>query len=156
MLQAKDLKPMLDENKVNLIIIDSNVEKANEYEKKVQEHLEKQQQIIDLIKSEAEQGIVHNMKSFAMKFQYTYKFLGRDFIYDDLDCIARVTQLIKFFNNPKDYGLKLDIKKSGRIYKTQTMLMCTETMRLQVLDNFLKISPTHYKDLLFGEFCKIK
>lgn len=72
MLQAKDLKPMLDENKVNLIIIDSNVEKANEYEKKVQEHLEKQQQIIDLIKSEAEQGIVHNMKSFAMKFQYTY------------------------------------------------------------------------------------
>lgn len=156
MLQAKDLKSMLDKNKVNVIVIDRNVEKANEYEEKVEEYLEKQQLIIDLINNDAEHGMVHNMKSFAMRFQYTNELLGKIFIYDELDCIARATQRIKFFNNPNDYGLKVDIKKRGRIYETQTMLMCTENMKLKVRDNFLKISPTHYKELVYGEFCPIE
>lgn len=156
MFQVKDIGLTFDENKINVIIINPNIEKDIEYDEKVHEYLEKQQKIIDLINSEAKQGIVHNMKSFSMKFQYTHKLLGKDFIYNDLDCIARTTQQIKFFNNPNDYGLKHDIKKRSPMYEAQTMLMCTETMRLKVRDNFLKIGPTHYRELVYGEFCSIE
>ncbi|WP_375331657.1 AAA family ATPase [Candidatus Tisiphia endosymbiont of Temnostethus pusillus] len=106
--------------------------------------------ILNLLESEAIKGKFYLMKQFGEKFRNTNDLGNKRAICDD--CSAAATKgLIKFFDNPKDYGLKL--VKEG---KANFGFMCTEGMRMylgesidantgEISKNYKAILPTHYK-----------
>jgi hypothetical protein len=121
--------------------------------KRAQKHLEKQEKFIELINREAAEGIIHTTTSFGMKFQYTNGLLNRQTISKYLSDMARYG-LIKFFDNPMDYGFKRN-SCSTYINNRPIMCICTQKMRLKVGDTFIEVEPTHYKELADGSIQKI-
>ena len=60
------------------------------------------------------------------------------FTYNDCS-IAASKGLIKFFNNPQDYGLNIKLSKAG------SGIMCTANMLIKTVFGLIKINPTHEK-----------
>lgn len=106
--------------------------------------------IINLLESEAIKGKFYLMKQFGEKFRNTHDLGNKRAICDD--CSAAATKgLIKFFDNPEDYGL--DLVKEGR---ANFGFMCTQRMKMYlgssvdanigtIAPNYKTILPTHYK-----------
>ena len=127
----------------------------NEYDEDTKYEIERQKyhatqkQIIELIKSEAEVGIIHTMASFGVKFQCQYSLGRKREISDFLSDMGR-NKVINFFNNPEKYGIVCPRK-----YKIKTMFMCTPEMEVKVGETQIKVIPTHYKLLVDGSIHKL-
>ncbi|WP_052454743.1 AAA family ATPase [Rickettsia hoogstraalii] len=106
--------------------------------------------IIKLLEADSIKGKFYLMKQFAQKYQ-NYKGLGgRRAIYDD--CSVAATQgIIKFFDNPEEYGINLVGKNASFGF------MCSENMYMntikvingetnEITKDYIKILPTHYKE----------
>lgn len=105
--------------------------------------------ILSLLEIEALKGKFYLIKQFAEKFRNTNDLGNKRSIQDD--CSAAATQgLIKFFDNPKHYGLNLENINSSLGF------MCIQNMRMylkkkvnaetgEISEHYIKILPTHYK-----------
>jgi hypothetical protein len=127
---------------------EETMEKAK-YERKRQEYYDKQDKIIELIKSEAEAGIIHTMESFGIKFHYQHNLYGKAAICNNLDCMGR-NRLINFFNNPEDYGIACPEKD-----KKKMMFMCVPNMKVKVGETQVEVLPSHYKSMVYGSIHKL-
>ncbi|WP_342270118.1 AAA family ATPase [Rickettsia endosymbiont of Orchestes rusci] len=106
--------------------------------------------IISLLETEALRGKFYLMKQFAQKYQNYRDLGGRRAIYDD--CTVAATQgVIKFFDNPEEYGVKLT-----NTAKAAFGFICTENMQIEIpkiinaetrkiTKSYIKILATHYK-----------
>jgi hypothetical protein len=151
-LTTEILRKAIEEGKFIFVakdILQDNEDEKAKLERKCQEYYDKQDKIIELIKSEAEAGIIHTMTSFGMKFQYQHNLYGRSTIYTELDCMGR-NRLINFFNNPEDYGIACPEKD-----KKKTMFMCTADMMVKVGATQVKVVPNHYKSMIYGSIHKL-
>ena len=149
-LTTEVLRKAIEEGKFIFITKDIFQEdEETKYERARQEYYDKQDKIIELIKSEAEAGIIHTMTSFGMKFHYQHNLYGRSTIYSELDCMAR-NRLINFFNNPEDYGIACPEKD-----KKKTMFICTADMMVKVGAIQVKVVPNHYKSMVYGSIHKL-
>jgi hypothetical protein len=108
------------------------------------------QVILELLKSEALKGKFYLMKQFAQKFQNHKELGGKRAIYDDCS-VAATVGWIKFFDNPKAYGLPLVIDGNASFG-----FMCAEGMKMcsgqfvnaetgEITEVYKIILPTHYK-----------
>jgi hypothetical protein len=90
------------------------------------------------------------MKQFAQKFQNHKELGGKRAIYDDCS-VAATVGWIKFFDNPKAYGLPLVIDGNASFG-----FMCAEGMKMcsgqfvnaetgEITEVYKIILPTHYK-----------
>ncbi len=105
--------------------------------------------IQQLLEEQALKGKFYLMQQFAEKFRNCRNLGGKRAIYDD--CSVAATQgLIKFFNNPENYGI--DLTDSGKGFG----FMCTQNMKIQtgknlnsetgeMIKNYITIVPTHFK-----------
>ncbi|UCM85522.1 MAG: helicase RepA family protein [Rickettsia endosymbiont of Culicoides impunctatus] len=106
--------------------------------------------IIKLLEADALRGKFYLMKQFAQKYQNYIDLGGRRAIYDD--CSVAATQgVIKFFDNPEEYGIKL-----ASVVNASFGYICTENMMMEkeevinietgeTIKNYIQIPPTHYK-----------
>lgn len=149
-LTTEILRKAIEEGKFIFITKDIFQEdEETKYETARQEYYDKQDKIIELIKSEAESGIIHTMTSFSMKFQYQHNLYGRSTIYSELDCMGR-SRLINYFNNPEDYGITY-LRKS----KENTMFLCVPNMKVKVGEKQVEVVPNHYKSMIYGSIHKL-
>ncbi len=121
------------------------VDERAKREREMLEYRNNQKKMIELIKREAENGIIHTMTSFAIKFQHQHNLGKKREISDFLSDMGR-NRLINFFNNPEDYGIVCHRK-----YKEKTMFMCTVGMKVTVgKKTQIRVMPKHFKSLVDG------
>ncbi|PCJ28758.1 MAG: hypothetical protein COA94_03465 [Rickettsiales bacterium] len=133
-----------------------------QHNKNAAERDRKTQLMLRLIDLEAQQGNIYTMNQFAEAFEdqedNNYGFGSKRSINERLS-IASTQGLMKFFNDPKLYGI--DIKKSnyGYLCCENTMLKIGEIIDSEtgeITDKMIHIKPTHYKCRLNGELLVIK
>ena len=106
--------------------------------------------ILSLLEVEALKGKFYLMNQFAEKFRSTNDLGNTRAIYNDCSTAA-TAGLIKFFDNPEHYKLKLEIRSNASLG-----FMCTKGMRMYLKENinpktgeiskhYIEILPTHYK-----------
>jgi hypothetical protein len=106
--------------------------------------------IVSLLEAEALKGKFYLMKQFAQKFQNHKDLGGRRAIYDDCS-VAATMGIIKFFDNPAEYGLKLviDGNASFGFMCTAEIKMCVtqsiDAATGEIIQIYKMILPTHYK-----------
>ncbi|NRB10183.1 MAG: AAA family ATPase [Rickettsiaceae bacterium] len=108
--------------------------------------------IIELLEQEALQGKFYLMKQFAERFQYHLKLGNSRNIYNECSKAASNGDL-KFFDNPKEYGVNL--KNAGFGF------LCSENMKIAMIrsgagSKYQAILPTHYKCKYSGRKKKMR
>ncbi|GAB4165598.1 MAG: hypothetical protein Tsb006_5110 [Rickettsiaceae bacterium] len=98
--------------------------------------------IVKLLEQQALNGKFYSMKQFAEKYQNYQQLGGRRAIYDDCS-IAATDGVIKFFNNPRYYGIQTDTNNISIGFG----YMCSRNMQIENADGQrIAIVPTHFKD----------
>ncbi len=116
--------------------------------------------ILQLIAEEALKGRVYTANQFAEKFENKAGLGARATVAERISVLA-TKGYIKFFRNPKDYGLP-KLKRGGYGY------LCVEGMRLgppreaadsntgEIVMTTLEVLPTHYKSAMTGAILEVE
>jgi uncharacterized protein (UPF0335 family) len=148
---AHDIKIILDRDKNTFITEQIEVDPEQRKDlKKLHKELRVQQQLVELIENEAREGRIYTIQKFAETFENQYGLLGAKTVIRKLNTLAQ-KQIVKFFNNPEEYGLVFE-----RAYKTRSMFMCmSEEMELKTEGGNVYVRPNYYKSAVDGSFCEL-
>ena len=148
---AHDIKITLDRDKNTFITEQIEVDPEQRKDlKKLHKELRVQQQLVELIENEAREGRIYTIKGFAETFENQHELLGAKTVINKLNKLAG-QQIIRFFNNPEEYGLFFERK-----YKDRSMFMCmSEEMELKTEEGNVYVRPNYYKSAVDGSFCEL-
>jgi RecA-family ATPase len=121
----------------------------------------KTQLILQLIDEEAACGRIYTMNQFAKKFEddanNSHRLGSKRNLYDRLS-VAATHGLIKFFCDPRAYGLELKKSRYGYICTDTTMLKVGEFFKVdsgEIVPKLIQIIPTHKKLAANGEIIEM-
>jgi len=109
--------------------------------------LQLQHRLVELVQSEAVEGRIYTINSFAEEFAKQEDFPSMRTIARKLDKLAEL-QSIKFFNNPQDYGIAENPKELMYLWIPGMIVTVEEDIQL-------KIKATHYKCPIKNTLCAI-
>lgn len=102
--------------------------------------------ILSLIESEALKGKIYTMNQFATAFENKQGLGSKRNIRHKLTTFAN-SNLIKFFKEPRIYGLDISSSSYGYI--------CTDNTKIRTGDKHTKVLATHYKSNNCGNLIKL-
>lgn len=118
--------------------------------------------ILKLIDYEASQGRIYTMNQFAESFEGargSNYFLGSKRSIYNIISTAATSGLIRFFNNPDNYGLKIKQSKYGYLCTQNMMLKVGESTNSsdgEVIADLVTVVPTHQKFEPNGDLVAVK
>ena len=131
-------------------------------EKNNAERSRKTRIILKLIDYEASQGRIYTMNQFAESFEGargSNYFLGSKRSIYNIISTAATSGLIRFFNNPDNYGLKIKQSKYGYLCTQNMMLKVGESTNSsdgEVIADLVTVVPTHQKFEPNGDLVAVK